>query len=93
MVVLQIYLILFCIEMLIVVLLGYMNFPVWQAMDFQSIYSIVMVKLISCLAMLIIEKQKGVQPDIPLPFSSRIEIFIIPIASLVYCLFYFHLLH
>ena len=56
-----IYLILMCIEMAIVIMTGYLKFPVLEQNDYSSVYGILSMKLVSFAVALIINNFKNIR--------------------------------
>ncbi len=80
--VLFIYLILMCIEMLIVLLTGYLKFPVMAQNNYSSIFGILSIKIISFAVVLIISNFKNIRKGKIVPNSYWACIALIPAASL-----------
>ena len=76
------YLFLFCIEMVIVSLTGYIRFSVWHTIEFHSIFTVVSVKIISYAAVLCTSKIWKLKEGESIPLLYWLCIIFIPIASL-----------
>lgn len=77
-----IYLILMCIEMAIVIMTGYLKFPVLEQNDYSSVYGILSMKLVSFAVALIINNFKNIRKGKNVPNFYWALIALIPAASL-----------
>jgi two-component system, LytTR family, sensor histidine kinase AgrC len=80
--VLFIYLILMCIEMLIVILTGYLKFPVAEQNNYSSVLGILMIKITSYAVVLFIHNFKNLRNGKIVPTTYWICITVIPASSL-----------
>jgi hypothetical protein len=77
-----IYLILMCIEMAIVIMTGYLKFPVLEQNDYSSVYGILSMKMVSFAVALIINNFKNIRKGRNVPNFYWALIALIPAASL-----------
>ena len=77
-----IYLTLMCTEVLLVLLIGYFKLPILKQNDFDSIFGIVAMQIISYAVVIIISKYKHIKKGISIPSTYWICISVIPFASI-----------
>lgn len=80
-----IYMILMCIEMIVVLLSGYINFPVFAKNDYTSIWGIICIKIVSYILVQLITNFRNIKKGISIPITYWFCICLIPFTSL-YCL-------
>lgn len=80
-----IYIILMCIEMIIVFLSGYFDFSIFTENFYSSIWGIISIKIISYFIVLIITNYQNIKRGIAIPTSYWLCICLTPFSSL-YCM-------
>lgn len=80
-----IYIILMCIEMIVVLLSGYINFPVFAKNYYSSIWGIICIKVVSYILVLLITNYINIKKGISIPTTYWFCICVIPFSSL-YCM-------
>ena len=84
-----IYLILMCIEMIVVLVSGYFDFPILTKNAYSSSLGIINIKILSYIVVLIINNYKNIRRGEIVPTSYWFCIFLMPIASLYIILIIF----
>ena len=77
-----IYMTLMCIEVLLILFIGYFKLPILKHNDFDSIFGIVAMQIISYAVVIILSKYKHIKKGISIPSTYWICISVIPFASL-----------
>lgn len=77
-----IYLTLMCIEVLLVLFIGYFKLPLLKQNNFDSIFGIVVMQIISYAVVLILSKYKHIKKGISIPLTYWMCISFIPFASI-----------
>ncbi|ADL05049.1 signal transduction histidine kinase regulating citrate/malate metabolism [[Clostridium] saccharolyticum WM1] len=80
--VMAIYLTLMCIEVLLILFIGYFKLPILKHNDFDSVFGIVAMQIISYAVVIILSKYKHIKKGISIPSTYWICISVIPFASL-----------
>ncbi len=78
-----------CIEMLIVTLTGYINFPISEVNNYNSIFGIVAANVLLFVFSIIINGFKNIKNDMEIPKSFWVVLLIVPISSLFVLVMFF----
>jgi len=76
------YILLVCIEMIVVTLTGYINFPIIERNNYNSVFGIVVLNILKYAIAVAISGFKNIKIGNKLPEAYWISIFVIPISSL-----------
>lgn len=80
---LLIYLVLMCIEMIIVLLGGYINFPLMKESQFSSVFGIILIRCISFIMVLILSGFRNIKRGMNIPIAYWISTFLLPFSSIM----------
>ncbi len=86
-----IYLILMCIEIIVINLLSGLQFDIFAENKYYYAYSLVVLKLATYIIVLLLNKYKKSKQGEQVPLSYWISITLIPMASMYIILLLFHL--
>ncbi|NLG05641.1 MAG: GHKL domain-containing protein [Clostridia bacterium] len=86
---LLIYLILLCVEMIVALMSGYFNFPIFSTNNYTSIYGLIVCKILSFVVVLILNNYKNIKRGEIVPSSNWFNIILIPATSLYIILLLF----
>ncbi len=81
---LLIYLILMCIEMIVVFFTGYFEFPIFRKNNFASVFGIVIIKILSYVAVLVLSNFNNIKKGIVVNNAYWFCIVFIPISTLYF---------
>lgn len=81
-----IYLILMCVEMIVVFFTGYFSFPIFERNEFDSIFAIIFIKILSYITVLVLSNFNNIKKGISVYGTYWICIALIP-ASTLYIMF------
>ncbi|MPW26373.1 GHKL domain-containing protein [Alkalibaculum sp. M08DMB] len=84
-----IYLILICIELIVIMLLSGMHFTIFSKNEYTLSYSLIVLKIVSYLVVLILNKYKNIKMGERVPFSYWVCLLLIPLSSLYIILILF----
>lgn len=76
------YIVLVCIEMIVVTLTGYINFPIAERNDYNSVFGIVVLNILKYAIAVAVSGFKNIKIGNKLPEAYWISLFVIPISSL-----------
>jgi len=85
-----IYLILMGVEMIVALLSGYFNFPIYSTNNYSSIFGLIVCTILSYLVVLIVNNFKNIKKGETVPNSYWFCIVLIPVSSLYIILMLFH---
>lgn len=84
-----IYLILMGVEMIVALISGYFNFPIFATNNYSSIYGLVICRVLTYVVVLILNNFKNIKKGESVPNSNWFCIVLIPVASLYIILLLF----
>lgn len=85
----MIYLVLMCIEMVVVILSGYLNFQIASKNEYSSVWGLISIKLLSYIVALIFNNYSNIRRGGMVPISYWVCIMILPLSTLYVSLMIF----
>jgi two-component system sensor histidine kinase AgrC len=84
-----IYLILLCVEVIVGIISGYFNFPIFATNNYSSIYGLIVCRILSYVVVLVLNNHKNIKRGEIVPSSNWFSIVLIPATSLYVILLLF----
>lgn len=84
-----IYLILLCVEIIVGLISGYFNFPIFSTNNYSSVYGLIACRILSYVVVLILHNNKNIKKGEAVPNSNWFCIVLIPASSLYVILLLF----
>lgn len=84
-----IYLILLCVEIIVGVISGYFNFPIFSTNNYSSVYGLIVCRILSYVVVLVLNNFKNIKRGGIVPNSNWLSIILIPTTSMYVILLLF----
>lgn len=84
-----IYFIIFSIELIISLLIGYINVPIIVRLEYKSLFGMITIRIVSFVIVFLLSSYQDIRRNVTFPFFYWVSIILIPVSSLYLFLLFF----